>query len=171
MKLTQLIDLLQRYRDLYPDIDPEVMMTSVDYAYHDKDKNNPEYNTHTLDIKLFETRTLVSLPEGKLFSEKGPYLNIFYEQEYVDKIEDLWNNKHLQQHGQSQTKPADSGSCPPATNGTELGRESVSPKTQESTRKQQALSALHAIATDANDSREFFQDVETIKEALEQLDD
>lgn len=35
--------------------------------------------------------------------------------------------------------------------------------------KQQALAALYAIATGANDTREFHQDIETIKEALESL--
>jgi len=132
MKLSQLINLLQRYRDLYPNVDPEVIMTTVDYAPYDTDKNNPEYGTHTLDIKMFETRALVHLPEGKLFSEKGPYLNIFYELEYIDKLEDFWNNKHLQhQHGQSQAGSTHSGSCPPTANGAELGGEPVPPEAQE----------------------------------------
>lgn len=133
MKLTQLIDLLQRYRDLCPDTDPEVIMTTVDYAPYDTDKNNPEYGTHTLDIKMFEARTLVHLPEGKLFSEKGPYLNIFYELEYIDKLEDFWNNKHLQRHGQKQAGSTHSGSCTPTTDGAELGGEPVPPTPQELT--------------------------------------
>lgn len=37
--------------------------------------------------------------------------------------------------------------------------------------KKQALDALYAIATGADDTREFYQDIETIKTALEQLDD
>jgi hypothetical protein len=37
--------------------------------------------------------------------------------------------------------------------------------------KEQALGALYAIATGADDTREFHQDLETIKSALEQLDD
>jgi hypothetical protein len=37
--------------------------------------------------------------------------------------------------------------------------------------KQQALVALHAIAVGANDMREQVQDLETIRKALEQLDD
>lgn len=37
--------------------------------------------------------------------------------------------------------------------------------------KKQALGALYAIATGADDTREFHQDLETIKTALEQLDD
>ena len=37
--------------------------------------------------------------------------------------------------------------------------------------KEQALGALHAITSGADDTREFYQDVETIKKALEQLDD
>lgn len=35
--------------------------------------------------------------------------------------------------------------------------------------KEQALSALYAIATGADDTREFHQDLETIKQALESL--
>jgi hypothetical protein len=35
--------------------------------------------------------------------------------------------------------------------------------------KQQALGALYAIATGADDTREFHQDLETIKQALESL--
>ena len=37
--------------------------------------------------------------------------------------------------------------------------------------KEQALGALYAIATGADDTREFHQDIETIKAALEPLDD
>ncbi|NBX50715.1 hypothetical protein EBT25_12440, partial [bacterium] len=37
--------------------------------------------------------------------------------------------------------------------------------------KEQALTALHAIATGANDTREQHQDFDTIRQALEQLDD
>lgn len=37
--------------------------------------------------------------------------------------------------------------------------------------KEQALVALRAIALGADDTREFYQDLETIKTALEQLDD
>ena len=37
--------------------------------------------------------------------------------------------------------------------------------------KEQALGALYAIATGADDTREFHRDIETIKAALEQLDD
>jgi hypothetical protein len=37
--------------------------------------------------------------------------------------------------------------------------------------KEQALGALYAIATGADDTREFYQDIETIKTAPEQLDD
>lgn len=37
--------------------------------------------------------------------------------------------------------------------------------------KEQALGALYAIATGADDAREFHQDIETIKTALEQLND
>jgi hypothetical protein len=37
--------------------------------------------------------------------------------------------------------------------------------------KEQALGALYAIATGADDTREFHQDLETIKQALESLHD
>jgi hypothetical protein len=39
------------------------------------------------------------------------------------------------------------------------------------TLKEQALTALHAIATGANDTREQHQDFDTIRQALEQLND
>jgi len=127
MKLSELINLLQRYHDLYPGIDPEVIMTLVDYAYHDKEKKNPEYACHTLDIKVFETRTLVHLPSESLFSERGPYLNIFYEQEYINTVQDFWQNTHFQQHGQKQSGQVNSGSCQPAGAGPEVGGQPVPP--------------------------------------------
>ena len=37
--------------------------------------------------------------------------------------------------------------------------------------KEQALAALHAVATGANDIREQHQDLDTIRQALEQLND
>jgi len=37
--------------------------------------------------------------------------------------------------------------------------------------KEQALTALHAIATGANNAREQYLDIDTIRRALEQLDD
>ena len=39
------------------------------------------------------------------------------------------------------------------------------------TLKEQALTALHAVATGANDTREQHQDLDTIRKALEQLND
>lgn len=42
---------------------------------------------------------------------------------------------------------------------------------EPSSLKKQALGALYAIATGADDTREFHQDIETIKTALEALDD
>ena len=45
------------------------------------------------------------------------------------------------------------------------------PEPQEPSLKEQALTALHAIATGANDTREQHQDLDTIRQALEQLDD
>ena len=37
--------------------------------------------------------------------------------------------------------------------------------------KEQAMTALHAVATGANDTREQHQDLDTIRKALESLDD
>ena len=37
--------------------------------------------------------------------------------------------------------------------------------------KEQALSALYAITSGADDTREFYQDIETVKKALESLPD
>jgi hypothetical protein len=37
--------------------------------------------------------------------------------------------------------------------------------------KEQALTALHAVATGANNTREQYQDLDTIRRALEQLND
>jgi len=127
MKLSKLMHLLQRYHDLYPTMDPEVIMTSVDYCFSDKKKENPEYNCHTCDIKLFETRTLVHIPSESLSSERGPYLNIFYEKEFIDTVEDFWKNNYFQQHGQKQTGSAHSGSCKAPETGVELGREPFPP--------------------------------------------
>jgi len=127
MKLSKLMHLLQRYHDLYPGIDPEVIMTLVDYPYHDKEKKNPEYACHTLDIKVFETRTLVHLPSESLFSERGPYLNIFYEQEYINTIQDFWQNTHFQQHEQKQSGQTHSGSCQPTGAGFAVGGQPVPP--------------------------------------------
>lgn len=129
MKLNQLINLLQRYHDLYPNTDPEVIMTAIDYSYYDREtKKNPEYNSHTVDVKMFEARTLVYLPEEKLFSEREPYLNIFYELEYIDKAEDFWKLTCPHQHEQTESGSPHPRSCPPATDGIELGGESVPPE-------------------------------------------
>ena len=45
------------------------------------------------------------------------------------------------------------------------------PITSPPSLKEQALGALYAIATGADDTREFHQDLETIKQALESLPD
>lgn len=44
-------------------------------------------------------------------------------------------------------------------------------RTKPPSLKEQALGALYAIATGADDTREFHQDLETIKQALESLPD
>ena len=59
--------------------------------------------------------------------------------------------------------------------GTEFQRSNLVAHIKEQRRpkppglKKQALSALYAITTSADDAREFYQDIETIKTALEAL--
>ena len=45
------------------------------------------------------------------------------------------------------------------------------PRPKPPSLKEQALTALHAVATGANDTREQHQDLDTIRKALEQLND
>lgn len=91
MKLSELINQLQRLHDLYPHIDPEIIMTEV--AYPKYSKSDPEFFCRTFNPSCYELRTLVQLPQGKLFTERGPYINIFYEGEYLDTPEDFWNSQ------------------------------------------------------------------------------
>lgn len=127
MKLSELMHLLQRYHDLYPQADPEILMTLVDYPYDDTEKEDPEYTLHTLDVKMFETRTLVHIPSESLFSERGPYLSIYYEREYIENVEQFWHNTYFQQHGQKQTGSVNSrSSSVPEESGADVGSKSVS---------------------------------------------
>jgi hypothetical protein len=60
--------------------------------------------------------------------------------------------------------PAPQGAVPWLTDGPATqGKGAPAPT------RQQALTALHAIASGANDTREQFQDIETIRDALNRL--
>jgi len=111
MKLSELINQLQRFHDLYPMLDPEITITEVAYKPYDKEKSEPEFYCRTLQITCYEMRTLVGLPTEKLFSERGPYLNIFYEGSYIDKPEDYWKNNYFQQNAHKQTEVIHPSGC------------------------------------------------------------
>lgn len=119
MKLSELINQLQRFHDLYPQLDPDVLITEVAYKTYDKEKLEPEFYCRTLQITCYELRTLVHLPSEQLFSERGPYLNIFYEGDYINKPEDFWKNNYFQQHANKQTgviHPSSCAAAPPKSN-------------------------------------------------------
>ena len=111
MKLSELINQLQRFHDLYPQLDPDVLITEVAYKSYDKEKSEPEFYCRTLQITCYELRTLVHLPFEQLFSERGPYLNIFYEGDYINGPEDFWKNNYFQQHANKQTGVIHPSSC------------------------------------------------------------
>ncbi len=111
MKLSELTNQLQRLHDLYPHLDPEIVVTEVAYKSYDKEKLEPEFYCRTLQITCYELRTLVHLPSEQLFSERGPYLNIFYEGDYINKPEDFWKNNYFQQHANKQTGVIHPSSC------------------------------------------------------------
>ena len=111
MKLSELINQLQRFHDLYPALDPEITITEVAYKLYDKEKLEPEFYSRTLQITCYELRTLVHLPSEQLFSERGPYLNIFYEGDYINRPEDYWKNNYFQQHANKQTGVIHPSSC------------------------------------------------------------
>ena len=136
MKLSELINQLQRLHDLYPKIDPEVITTEVAYADYDKDKKNPEFFCRTLDVTCYEFRTFVHLPSESLFSERGPYLNIFYEGDYIDRPEDFWKNTYFQQHANKQSGSIHSSSCSTPDARATVDQQSVSTTPQESDGKQ-----------------------------------
>jgi hypothetical protein len=111
MKLSELTNQLQRLHDLYPHLDPEIVITEVAYKSYDKEKSEPEFYCRTLQITCYELRTLVHLPSEQLFSERGPYLNIFYEGDYIHGPEDFWKNNYFQQHANKQTGVIHPSSC------------------------------------------------------------
>lgn len=98
MKLSEFLHLLQRYQDLYPNQDPEVIMTGIHYPpFGAKDINSAEFNTHTFKFHCFETKTLVHFNAETIFAERGPYLNIYYEKKYINSYQDFWQNTYFQQ--------------------------------------------------------------------------
>lgn len=112
MKLSELINKLQRFHDLYPQIDPQITLTEVAYCSYDKEKNEPEFFCRTVeDIKCFQLQTFLNIPTEQLFSERGPYLNIFYEGDVIDKPEDYWKNNYFAQHANKETGSINSSSC------------------------------------------------------------
>jgi len=112
MKLSELINKLQRFHDLYPQIDPEITLTEVAYCTYDKNKTDPEFYCRTVnEITCFELQTFLHIPAESLFSERGPYLNIFYEGDVIDRPEDYWKNNYFAQHANKQTGAIHSSSC------------------------------------------------------------
>ena len=112
MKLSELINKLQRFHDLYPQIDPKVTLTEVAYCSYDTEKKDPEFFCRTLnEITCFELQTFLHIPSEQLFSERGPYLNIFYEGDVIDRPEDYWKNNYFAQHANKQTGSTNPSSC------------------------------------------------------------
>ena len=127
MKLSKLINRLQRFHDLYPQIDPEVTLTEVGYCSYDTEKKNPEFFCRSLnEITCFELQTYLNIPSDQLFSERGPYLNIFYEADVLDKPEDYWKNNYFAQHANKQTGSINSSSCSMPNAGTNVDQQSLS---------------------------------------------
>lgn len=133
MKLSELINKLQRFHDLYPQIDPHVTLTEVGYCSYDKEKKNPEFFCRTVnEITCFELQTFLHIPSDQLFSERGPYLNIFYEADVIDKPEDYWKNNYFSQHANKQTGAVHSSSCSGPDAGTAVDQQSLSKEIEES---------------------------------------
>jgi len=127
MKLSELINKLQRFHDLYPQIDPQVTLTEVAYCSYDKEKKNPEFFCRTVDeITCFELQTFLHIPSDQLFSERGPYLNIFYEGDVIDRPEDYWKNNYFAQHANKQTGSTNSSSCSGPDAGTTVDQQPIS---------------------------------------------
>jgi hypothetical protein len=133
MKLSELINKLQRFHDLYPQLDPEITMTEVAYCSYDKNRINPEFFCRTVEkITCFQLQTFLHIPSEQLFSERGPYLNIFYEGDVVDKPEDYWKNNYFAQHANKQTGAVHSSSCSTPDSGIALDQQSLSEEIKES---------------------------------------
>lgn len=127
MKLSELINKLQRFHDLYPQIDPQVTLTEVAYCSYDKEKKNPEFFCRTVEkITCFQLQTFLHIPSEQLFSERGPYLNIFYEGDVIDRPEDYWKNNYFAQHANKQTGSTNSSSCSGPDAGTTVDQQPIS---------------------------------------------
>lgn len=127
MKLSELINKLQRLHDLYPQLDPQITLTEVAYCSYDKNKTEPEFFCRTLDkIACFELQTFLHIPSEQLFSERGPYLNIFYEGDVIDRPEDYWKNNYFAQHANKQTGSTHSSSCSAPDAGVGMDQKPVS---------------------------------------------
>lgn len=127
MRLSELINKLQRFHDLYPQIDPQITLTEVAYCSYDKEKKNPEFFCRTVnEITCFELQTFLHIPSDQLFSERGPYLNIFYEGEVIDRPEDYWKNNYFAQHENKQTGAVHSSSCSAPDAGTAVDQQPLS---------------------------------------------
>lgn len=126
MKLSELINKLQRFHDLYPLIDPEVTLTEVAYRTYDTKKEDPEFFCRSLnDITCFEIHTFLNIPSESLFSERGPYLNIFYEGDVIDRPEDYWKNNYFSQHANKQTGSTNPSSCSDSAPGKPMDQQTI----------------------------------------------
>lgn len=133
MKLSELINKLQRFHDLYPNIDPQITLTEVVYRPFDKEKEDPEFYCRSVDdLTCFELQTFVNIPSEQLFSERGPYLNIFYEGDVIHRPEDYWKNNYFAQHANKQTGSTNSSSCTESTPGNTVDSEPVSEQIEDS---------------------------------------
>lgn len=133
MKLSELINKLQRFHDLYPQIDPEITLTEVAYCTYDIRKTDPEFYCRTVnEITCFELQTFLHIPAESLFSERGPYLNIFYEGDVIDRPEDYWKNNYFAQHANKQTGAAHSSSCSSSDAGSSVDQQPISEQAEES---------------------------------------
>lgn len=127
MRLSELLNKLQRFHDLYPKIDPEITLTEVAYCSYDTKKEEPEFFSRTVnDIKCFQLQTFLHIPSEQLFSERGPYLNIFYEGDVIDKPEDYWKNNYLTQHENKQTGSTNPNSRTESGAGSTLDQNTIS---------------------------------------------
>lgn len=135
MKLSELINKLQRFHDLYPKIDPEISLTEVAYRSYDIKKTDPEFFCRTVnDVTCFELQTFLHIPTEQLFSERGPYLNIFYEGDVIDKPEDYWKNTYFAQHANKETGSINPSSCSKPKSGNTVDQNTV-PSTFETEHK------------------------------------
>lgn len=133
MRLSELINKLQRFHDLYPQVDPQVTLTEVAYCSYDKNKTEPEFFCRTVDkIGCFELKTFLHIPSEQLFSERGPYLNIFYEGDVIDKPEDYWKNNYFAQHANKQTGSTHPSSCSAPDAGTPMDQQPLSEEVEDS---------------------------------------